>query len=163
MLRTYKAKLYPILDPPQSDRLLFPRSLTRERTPTEDSIPNEYICTTLPNESPVRMLTPTYKTHQFPTTLKYVIQDGTVIWEQHSLAKGRFSRGEESMTHIYAFPAKDGGLHWFGHSEWSLLHPRKHQHGSRSHGDPDNLLVNTLTEYDVDFEKRDIENLRFSP
>ena len=139
MLREAKKTLYPLLDPPQEDRQTFPRSLTRDRTPNGV---DEYVLTTKSTDGAIRALQNNgYTTHEFPTTLKYVIEDGTVVYEVVSLAKGRFSTKKgEAMLHAYAFPAKDSGYHWFHHDEWSLLYPKKHQHGSRTHGDPENKL-----------------------
>ena len=150
MLREAKKTLYPLLDPPQEDRQTFPRSLTRDRTPNGVS---EYVLTTEATEAATRALQNNgYINHEFPTTLKYVVEDGTVVYEAVSLAKGRFSTEKgESMSHAYAFPAKSG-LHWFHHREWSLLHPRKHQHGSRTHSDPDNTLKTMFQDEKIGYE-----------
>lgn len=147
MLREAKKLLYPLLDPPQEDRQTFPRSLTRDRTPNGVC---EFVCTTKSTDEAIRALQKNgYTTHEFPTTLKYILKDDTVVYEVVSLAKGRFSTKKgESMSHAYAFPANPG-LHWFHHKEWSLLYPRKHQHGSRTHGDEKNTLKQIFESEDI--------------
>ena len=151
MLREAKQLLYPILDPPQTDRQIGPRSLTRERTPNGVS---EYVLTTEATEAATRALQNNgYTTHEFPTTLKYVVEDGRVVYEVVSLAKGRFSTKKgEAMSHVYAFPAIGDGLHFFMHTEWSLFYPRKHQNGSRTHGDPDNTLKTIFQDAKIGYE-----------
>lgn len=150
MFRQFKELLYPIIDPPLSQRQSFPRSLTRDRTPNGV---DEYVLTTEATQAALSALEKSgFVRHEFPTTLKYVVQDNEVIFEYSSHAKGRYSRKPgESMIHVYTFPAKDGGLHFFMHSEHPLTRPEKHQNGSRTHGDPDNILKTTFQDAGIGY------------
>lgn len=151
MQRALRHSVFPLLDPPGSDETHFIRSLTRNRTPWDG--PNEYVLSSTDGDAAIEALVEgPYHRHEFWTTVKFVDDDGIVV-EAVSLASGAWERsGGETMQHAYAFPAADGGLHWHHHREWPVAHPRHHQHGSRTHGDPDGVLTSTLEDVGVDFE-----------
>lgn len=72
------------------------------------------------------------------STLKYIQEDDEIRWEQSSLA--RF--GDEWMHHAFMFALPDRtGYALYHHKEYHYLHDaRKHQHGERFPGDPDDKL-----------------------
>jgi hypothetical protein len=66
-------------------------------------------------------------------------------WEQGTMAKHRFDRGGEIQQHCYWF-AGHSGMHVHHHREWPIAHPRKHQSGSRTPGDPGGELRAAVSE-----------------
>jgi len=153
-LNRIRRALYPALDPVDGDtHWIAPRSMTRDRTTTEDF--SEYVVTTTDGKAAVDAVLEKYKRHDFPTTLKYVMQDGKPVWEAGSFATGAWERsGEESMQHAYCFLGPDEAMHWHHHREWPVLHPDEHQNGSRTHGDPDWNLQGVFSKAGVEYEKR---------
>lgn len=138
--------LYPLLDPANGPTRFF-RKLTRDRTDDYDGWPPaEYVCT-ISHSAPLRRALRSAKYRRIPllSTLKYVEDNQKVVWEAGDLKRGAFQRGGENQQHAYWFRGLDG-YHIHHHREWPILNPQKHQHGSRTHGDPEGILRNALSE-----------------
>lgn len=144
--------LYPLLDPPgeQSWFRRHIRAATRDRTPWNG--PDEYVCTVDADGLARALRDAGYRTPPL-TTLKYVTtRDGEVAWEQGTAAAGLLDRGGENQHHAYWFRGEGDTRHVHHHREWPTIgNPMRHQHGSRTHGDPDGRLRGALDTAGIDY------------
>lgn len=157
LLTRLRREYVPLLDPPGRDTVWDGRrNLTRDRTPHDPDIPDEYVVTVHaePERLRVALEDVGYRNNQL-STLKYVTpRRGGLSWEQGTYAAGKFAGRGEVMQHAYWFLARDGSIHVHHHREWPLSRPRKHWNASRTHGDPDDSLVDALESAGIAYDRR---------
>jgi hypothetical protein len=162
-LTAVRRNLVPKLDPPTEETWWDRnRPLSRDRSPWGGN-PDEYVYSVAcDRKSLVRALRRAGYRRNIFSTVKFVIDDGDVSWEQGSYALWP-SRFGKYMHHCYFFEAANSGytFHIHHHKEWNYwndlvtLRPLRgrlkdgewdvrHFHGERWHGDPDGMLDEAL-------------------
>lgn len=152
-LNWLRRRFAPKLDPP-GERTFWTenRRLTRDRSPWNG--PDEYICTVDCSLDELRnaLKSAQYRPNHF-STLKYVQSGQEQSWEVLSMATKKFNPFcGECQQHTYAFRGSDDTLHLHHHREYPIVRPFKHQSGSRTHSDVDNVLRNALKEANIAYE-----------
>jgi len=151
MLKSLKSQFAPVLDPPDSVTWWSKnRPLTRDRTPSDPSIPDEYVCSVQSNIDLSSVLREQRYRNNNTSTYKFIRSD-EIIWESGSMAANRFNPiCKECQQHAYWFEY-EGSYHIHHHREWPIVRLIKHQSGSRTHKDPEYYLRGALSNSGVEW------------